>query len=144
MATRETTWDAIQSMASVWTFPGKDLKATAEAYYLALRDLSDDQLTDAVTALLSSWAKASPPKPADILTKASEFKISSPRPRRLPKPAPSHDDIMHKVRCDTYHVRAITEVLGEERRHTPHWRWTAEESVKISSRQAEMRKELGL
>ena len=144
MATKETIAEAVQSMASVWKFPSSDLKATAAAYHLALRDLADEQVTEAVTALLSSWGRNTPPKPADILAQVKEFEISSPRPPRLPRPQPSHDDIIHKVRCDTYHVRAIREVLGEKRRHTPHWHWTAEESVAISSRQAEMRKELGL
>ena len=143
MATKETIWDAVQLMASVWKFPG-DLKTVAAAYHTALRDLGDTEATEAIKALLSSWEKASPPRPADILKQAAEFKILSPRPPRLAKPTPSHDEIMHKVRCDTYHVRAIREVLGEERRHTPHWRWTSEESVAISRRQAEMRKELGL
>lgn len=143
MATKETIWDAVQLMANVWKFPGADLKAAATAYHLALRDLGDEQVTEAITALLSSWEKATPPRPAEILKQAAEFKILSPRPPRLPKPAPSHDEIMHKVRCDTYHVRAIAEVLGERRRHTPHWQWTPEEFKAISRRQADMRKELG-
>ena len=67
----------------------------------------------------------------------------APRPVRR-RPTPSHDEIMHKVRCDTYHVRAIAEVLGEKRKHVPHGEWTAAEFAAIAKRQAEMRRELGL
>ena len=144
MATKETIWDMVSSMASVWTFPGNDLKATAAAYYQALRDLSDDQIMDAATALLASWQKASPPKPADIRVSVAELRISSPRQPRLPRPEPDHDEILHRIKCQTYHVRAITDVLGEERRHLHHSHWTASEWKAISKRQAELRSALGL
>lgn len=144
MATRETLWDVVSSMATVWKFPGEDLKATAKAYHLALRDLSDDQIMDAAQALLSSWTKTVPPKPADIRTTAAELKPSPYTPPRLARPEPSHEDIMHKLRCDTYHVRAVTEVLGEKRRHEHHRYWTAEEWKAISAKQAKYRAELGL
>ena len=64
--------------------------------------------------------------------------IQAELPGILPRP------IMLKVRRDTYAATAIREVLGEKRKHVPHTEWTAEEFKAISSRQAEMRKELGL
>ena len=144
MATKEMIAEMIDSMASVWKFPREDLKATAETYYRALRDLSDDQVMDAATDLLSSWTKTAPPKPADIRTTAAELKPSPYMPPRLVRPEPSHEDIVHKIRCDLYHVRAITEVLGDKRRHEHHRHWTAEEWKAISAKQAKYRAELGL
>lgn len=65
----------------------------------------------------------------------------APRPRRR---TPTHDEIMHAIRCKTYHVRAIAEVLGEKRKHVPHTEWTPAEFKAVAARQAEMRQELGL
>jgi len=51
---------------------------------------------------------------------------------------------MHKLRCDTYAMQAIIEVIGEARKFEPFRRWSLDESRAISRRQAEMRQELGL
>lgn len=144
MATKETITDLIRSMASVWNFPGKDLKATAGAYHVALRDLSDDDVKGAITALLSEWTKNSPPKPADIRMTAATFKTISQALPGLPQREPSHEEIMLKVRRDTYACRAIAEVLGEHRRHEHPRFWTRPEWLAIAKRQKELRTELGL
>ena len=142
MATKEVIWDLVSLMASMWTFPGKDLKMTAEGYHMALRDLSDTQVKEAVTALLSEWGKAAPPKPADILLIAKETAPVSNKPSRLPPRERSHDEIMQKIWRDTYHMQAIQDVLGEKRRHDPSERWSREEWLAISKRQGEYREEI--
>lgn len=144
MATKEAVWEAVQSMASVWRFPGEDLKATALAYHLALRDLSDNQLAASAAELLSSWEKQAPPKPADFCRVAKELRPPLPSSPRLPPREPSHEEIMHRVKCQTYHLQAIAEVLGDKRRHDHSRNWSPEEWKAISKRQAELKADLGL
>jgi hypothetical protein len=51
---------------------------------------------------------------------------------------------LHKIRCDLYHVRAIVDVLGEERGRLHRRFWKPHEFKAIAKRQAELRRELGL
>ena len=141
MATKETVWEAVQSMASVWKFPGTDLKLTAGAYYSALRDLSDEDVKRATGALLSEWTKTAPPKPADVRIIADELR---PLPPRLPRPArhePTHEEIMAKIRRDNYHVQAIRE-CGVWDIHPD--KWSLEQSRAVSKRQHKLREQYGI
>ena len=140
MATKETVWDAVRLMASVWRFPNEDQKATATAYHVALSDLSDLEVTEAVKSLMHSWTKTAPPKPADIRSEALANKPSNNRPL-LPRPEPNHEDILRKIRVGSYHVNAIAQCGLADK--TPD-RWTREEWLQASKRQAELRRELGL
>ena len=126
-------------MATLWTFPSKDMKLTAEAYHLALRDLSDEAAREATTALTSEWGNRIAPKPADILMKATEFRRTLPDSPRLPPRESSHEEIMDRIKRQLAPHRIIAEVLSEERRHENPKRWTAEERREISRRQAEAR-----
>lgn len=136
MATKETVWDLVQSMATLWRFPGKDLKATAKTYHRALRDLSDDQATEAVTALLSEWGKPQAPAPADILTTAKAFKRQSNPLPRLPRSEPSHDEIIAKIKRDMAPLNAVLDVLGD---YKPFDKWTEDEKRRVARAQAAAR-----
>jgi hypothetical protein len=117
MATKETVSQAMQLMANVWRFPGTDLAAAAEAYYLALRNLSDQQVAEAVESLLATWNRTSPPKPADLIATArDQMKLAesvTPVRALAPRADMSHDELIHKLRCDVYHVDAWVEAVNE-------------------------------
>ena len=141
MATKETVWDMVQSMATLWRFPSQDLKATAETYHQALKDLSDDNVRNAAQELCASWGKSSAPMPADIIRIAKEQRPVPFRPPRLPRKEPTHEEIITKVKRDTYASQAIIEVLGS---HKPFEKWTEAEKTAVAKRQAELRAELGM
>ena len=70
----------------------------------------------------------------------SEEPLQEPvRSKVRPRPTPSHDAIMAKVKRDTYHCKAVIEVLGQ---HKAFELWTADEKRKVAKRQAKMRTEL--
>ena len=62
----------------------------------------------------------------------------------MPPKEPSHAEIMHRIRCDTYASQAIAQVLGESRKHQPSSMWTRDEWLAISRLQKKMRAELGV
>ena len=141
MARKDTIASAIRLMANTWKFPGTDLQATAEAYHSALSDLSDKEVADAVSRLLASWDKVSPPKPADIRRDAAEYR---PLSKKLPPVAArerSHDETLHHIRCTTYAARVIAE-CGLRDKHPDLW--TREEWLRVSKAQAAERQRLGI
>ena len=141
MATKETIWGAVQLMAGAWKFPGVDLKQTAMAYYEALRDLADEDIERATKSLLASWPKETAPKPAVIRQTAHETRPSPPKPPRLERPAPTHEEIMAKLKRDMYATQAIKECGLADKRID---RWTHEQRRAVATKQRDYRQKLGI
>ena len=145
MARPDTIAKMIKALSTVSKFQTEDLKTTAEVYHQALNDLSDQQIEDATSSLLTRWTRTMAPKPSDIRQAANEFKprLKQPPPRSVLE-GRSHEDSLRQAMVDSYAGRVIRQVLGDKAFDRHPKTWTRAEWLKVSKAQAKERKRLGI